>query len=217
MRSAIRVLAVAILAAAAGVSMADDKIKDKPKAGDKPMVDPPGAPLELTLTGKVTTFTLDTGGLTGAEYKKKLEDASKAGGKLPATPTVDLVAEIKNTSDKPVTVWVSGDPVVLDVVVKGTGAVNAAPLVPMTLEFRVPKAVELAPGKTHQFPVKSLTSGFRGVSKYGYWTEPGDHELVASLRTGVSPVPPGAKDAGEGFGVVTLTSAPLKVKVEAKK
>ena len=32
------------------------------------------------------------------------------------------------------------------------------------------------------------------------WTEAGGYELVATLKTGVSPAPKGAKDAGEGDG-----------------
>ena len=55
------------------------------------------------------------------------------------------------------------------------------------------------------------------ASHYSYWTEPGEHELVATLKTGVSPAPKGAKEGMDGFGLVTLTSAPFKVTVEEKK
>ncbi len=39
-----------------------------------------------------------------SDYRKKLEEAGSADVAPPATPTVDLVIAIKNTSDKPVTV-----------------------------------------------------------------------------------------------------------------
>ncbi|HJZ53314.1 MAG TPA: hypothetical protein VKE74_00055 [Gemmataceae bacterium] len=203
----IRVLAVAVAATVAGFAFADDK----------PKADPPATPLELTITGKTITYPLDTGGLSGTESRKKIEEAVKAGGKVPAPPAVDLVAEIKNTSDKPVKVWVKGDPVVLELTLKGEGAVNVNPKLFFTNELRLPEAVEIAPGKSHPIPVKSLASGFRGVARGSYWTEPGEYELVATLKTGVSPAPKGAKDGGDGFGIVTLTSAPLKIKVEGKK
>ena len=65
--------------------------------------------------------------------------------------------------------------------------------------------------------VKNLVSGFRSASKYAYWTEAGEYELVAKLKTGMSPAPKDAKEGGEGFGLVTVTSAPLKITVEEKK
>ena len=207
----IGILTMALVATAVGAALADDK-KDAPK----PQADPEGTPLELTITGKTTKATLDTGGLSGADYKKKIEDAVKAGGKVPPAPAVELAVEIKNTSDKPVQVWAKGDPVVLTLELKGKGAVNVEPRLAFTQEFRLPEAVEIAAGKTHSIPLKSLTSGHRGASKFSYWTEPGDYELVATLKTGVSPAPKGAKDAGDGFGAVTLTSGSFKVTVVEK-
>ena len=209
-----RILSVVLILGFSGSAFGEDKKKE-----DKPKSDPAGIPLELTITAKTTKYTLDTGGLSEAEYKKQIEDAAKAKGKirLPATAAVDLTVEIKNTSDKPVKVWTSGDPVVLTLDLKGKGAVNADRLGPMTLEFRLPKAVEIEAGKTASIPVKSLVSGMRGVTHYSFWTEPGEYELVATLRTGMNPAPKGAKEGMDGFGVVTLTSAPFKIAVEEKK
>ena len=210
MRTTIRGLAVAASLGLAGVVGADDKATE-----------PKDAPLEVKITGKKTTYTLDRGGLGAAAYAEMLAAANK-GGKIPDPPAVDLAVEIKNTSDKPVTVWVKGDPVELTLelkAVKGKGgaAVNAAPPLAFTQEFRIPEGVEIAPGKTHSIPVKGLKSGHRGQSKFAYWTTPGEYELVATLRTGVSPAPKDAKDAGEGFGQVKVSSAPFKLTVEEKK
>lgn len=212
MKRTIRVLTVVLAATLGAAALAQDK-----KDAARPKADPEGTPLELTVTGKTTKYTLDTGGLSGAEYKKKVEEAVKAGGRPPAPPTIDLAVEIKNTSDKAVQVWAKGDPVVLTLELKGKGALNVDPKLAFTQEFRIPMAVEIAPGKSHSIPLKTLTSGHRGASHFSYWTEPGEYELVATLKTGMSPAPKGAKDAGEGFGQVTLTSAPFKVTVEAKK
>lgn len=190
---------------------ADDKEKPKPKA------DPEGAPLELTLTG-TAKYTTDVDTQDEADkLKNAIEAAAKAGRVPPAAPAVELSAVIKNTSDKPVTVWVSGDPFVLTLTLAGKGAVNSAPLLAFTQEYRIPTGVEIAAGKTHTIPVKSLQSGFRGRAHWAYWTAPGEYELTATLRTAVTPAPKGAKDANDGFGFVTLTSAPLKLTVEAKK
>jgi hypothetical protein len=54
------------------------------------------------------------------------------------------------------------------------------------------------------------------MEKFAYWTEPGEYTLAASLKSAVSPAPPGSTRADEGFGVVTLRSPPIKLKVEAK-
>lgn len=215
MRTTIRGLAVATVVGLVGVAGADDK-KDGPTA------EPKGTPLELSITGKKTTYELNRGGLTAAAYVEMLAAANKAGGKMPEPPAVELTVEVKNTSNKPVTVWVKGDSTDLslelkEVKGKGGAAINAAPPLAFTREFRIPEGVEIAPGKTHSFAVKNLMSGFRGRSKYAYWTAAGEYELVATLKTGVSPAPADAKDAGEGFGQVTLTSAPFKLTVAEKK
>jgi hypothetical protein len=61
-----------------------------------------------------------------------------------------------------------------------------------------------------------LQYGFRGVAQEAFWTEPGEYTLTASFTTALSPAPPGSKDAGKGFGTVSLNAEPIKIKVEAK-
>jgi len=207
-----RILSVALLVCFAAPGVGEDK-----KPADQPKTDPAGVPLELKITGKTTTFTLDLGGMSVEDYKKAIAAAGKGKGRAPATPTVDFTVELKNTSDKTVQVWSKGDPVVLTLELKGKGAMNVTPLVPMTLEFRLPDGVGLEAGKTLTFPVKALRSGFRGASQLSYWTEPGDYELVATLKSGMLPIPKGAMDNGDGYGIVTITSPALKITVEAKK
>jgi hypothetical protein len=106
---------------------------------------------------------------------------------------------------------------VLTLNLKGPGAVSVSPNRAVTADFRLPKTITIAAGKSHSFPaLKSLIYGFRGVGAQAYWTRAGTYTLTASYTTAVSPAPKDAKDAGQGFGFVTVTSAPVKVKVEAK-
>jgi hypothetical protein len=209
--------AVAAAVAAVGV-VTGAGAADEPKAGGKAV--PPGTPLALTVSGKAA-YPFEPGTLTPEAYKKLIEGLAKPdpkkpfGAKIPAPPAVDLTVELKNTSAGPVAVWAKGDPVVLTLNLSGKGAVNVDPPVAMTLEFRIPEAVKLDAGKSHAFAVKALKSGHRGGTHYSYWTGPGDYELTATLQTGVQPVPKGAKER-DGFGMVTVTSAPFKLTVGAK-
>jgi len=186
---------------------------DEPKAGS---ANPKGTPLKAELHAKETKFTLDLGGLSSEEYGKMLDEAAKGKVKPPKAPAVDFTLVLTNTSDKAIQVWKSGDPVMIDFVLTGPGAKQIAPPIAMTMEFRLPMAVELAPGKTLEFPIKALSGGMRGISKSTYWTKPGEYELAAVVKTGVSPPPEGAKKQ-EGFGIVTVTSAPIKLIVETAK
>lgn len=174
---------------------------------------PTGAPLELTITGEAK-YTLDLGGKTALEYEKIIADAKEKGGQMPAPPKVDLKLTVKNTGDKAIKIHKNGDPVVLDLELKGKGAVGVTPNLAFTADFRMPEEVELAAGKSIEFTLTALSSGFRGASKFTYWTAAGDYELVASWKTGVSPAPKGSK-VSEGFGAVTVTSAPFKITVTA--
>ncbi len=171
-------------------------------------------PVQIRLSGK-TRYVLNTGGLDSDAYKKKIAAAAEAGRPLP-TPAVDIVVEIVNTSSKPIDIWTSGDPVVLTLDLQGPGAWNLNPPLAFTREFRAPQTTTLAAGKSVSFRLSELTSGFRGRSRFCYWTQPGDYELQASFKTAIRPAPPGSPDAGDGFRHVTLTSAPLKISVGAK-
>jgi len=199
------------------MSLANLALAEEKKPAEGPRAEPKGTPVELAITGKTTKYTLDIGDMSSADYRKSIEAAQKDGGKPIAAPKIELVATLKNTSDKPISIWVEGDPVVMMLELKGEGAVNNITTSKFfTREFRGPKPVEIAPGKTAEIPLKSLEYGFRNRSTASYWSTPGDYELIAKLKTGVQPIPEGAKEQ-DGFGIVTLTSAPFKVTVEAKK
>ncbi|MGL6097981.1 MAG: hypothetical protein ACRC7O_19535, partial [Fimbriiglobus sp.] len=166
----------------------------------EPESSPKGVPLKLAITGKDATYPLDLGGKSPAEFRELLKQDKPGRKPLPPAPKVALTVTLTNTSTKPLSVWVSGDPVVLELKLTGDGAENVDALVAMTREFRFPKAVEIAPGESHSFPITSLSSGMRGMTKRSFWTTAGEHKLTASLRTGVSPAPKGS-EVQDGFGV----------------
>jgi hypothetical protein len=174
-------------------------------------------PLKAKLVAAKTTYTLDLDGKTGEDYRKMLTEAEKKGGRLPAAPQVELTLELTNTSAKDVEFYLSGDPVVLTLELKGPGAVSVKPPGAFTTDFRLGKPTTLAAGKSQTIKISALQYGFRGASESAYWTEPGDYTLSAALVTATKPPPEGVKPDGAGFGKVTIAAEPVKIKVEAKK
>jgi hypothetical protein len=181
--------------------------EDKPKA--------PELPVTATLVAKTTTYKVDLGDMKPEDFKKMLAEAEKS-GKAPQPPAIEMTLELKNTSDKDVEVWISGNPVEVNLELKGPGAVTIKPRLLRPAIYINPKPVTIAAGKTHSIPVTSLKSGFRGDTSWAYWTEPGDYTLTASFKTGISPAPKDVKETKDGFGVVTITAEPVKIKVETK-
>jgi hypothetical protein len=177
-------------------------------------VEPKGATIQAVLKANKKTYKLDLGGKTADELRKQLQNA-KDPQQYPPAPEVDLVLELKNTGDQEMQVWIGGDATRLMLELKGNSAVNTEikGLV-STREFRVPQTLRLAPGKSHRIEIKKLAYGLRDSSHRSYWLEPAAYELTASYQTAVCPAPEGAEDAGEGFGRVRVTSAPIKLKVE---
>ena len=208
MRGVSRIVLSALVLTFVGAAQAEEK---KPVGSTKPA----GAPLELTITG-TAAYDLDLGGMTSEAYAKMIADAKEKGGRMPAAPKVALKIVVKNTSDKAIKIYKTGDSVVLDLELKGKGAVNASSNMAFTTDFRLPSDVEVEAGKSIEFTLTALSSGFRGVSKLSFWTAAGDYELIASWKTGVSPAPKGS-EANDGFGTVTVTSAPFKIAVKEKK
>ena len=105
---------------------------------------------------------------------------------------------------------------VIDLELQGPGAVSVALKGRITNKLIIaPMTITLERGKSQTIPITSLAYGFKG-SHNAYWLEPGKYTLTASYKTTVSPAPAGATPADEGFGAVTITSAPLTITVEGK-
>jgi len=78
------------------------------KGDAKGKSDPAGVPVQAKLIAKKSTYPLNLGGMSAAEFRETIKAAEK-NGKYPQPPAVDLVLELKNTSDKEVQVWIGGD------------------------------------------------------------------------------------------------------------
>jgi hypothetical protein len=191
-----RFLFAAVVLAFATVARAEDK--------------KPDGPITLKLVAKKDKYKLEAAGQTAEAYKKHLEDLAKKIAKgepvpAPAPPAVDLVLVLTNTSKEDVTIYVGGDPNIYTFeLTGGTGSVTMTPLAAFTAEFRIPKPVTLAPGKSHEIVVTKLADGMRGGSRFVYWTGPGEYKLTAKYQLA-------DKQGGKG---TELTSEPVKITVE---
>ncbi|MCI0702006.1 MAG: hypothetical protein L0241_13065 [Planctomycetia bacterium] len=172
----------------------------------------PAGPVSLKIVAKKDKYKFDGGGKTAKEYKAHLEElAAKAKkGELrmaPKPPAVDLVLQLTNTSKEEVTIYVGGDPNIYTFeLTGGAGTVTMNSGLAFTADFRLPKAVTLAPGKSYEIPVKQLSDGGRGASRYVFWTGPGDYKLAAKYTL---------SDKNGGKGAV-LESEPVKITVTEK-
>jgi hypothetical protein len=170
----------------------------------------PAGPVTLTLVAKSDKYKFDGGGKTADEYKKELEAVAKkvADGEpvpSPKPPAVDLVLVLTNTSKDDVTISVGGDANVYTFeLTGGAGTVAMGSGLAFTADFRLPKDVTLAAGKTYEIAVKQLSDGSRGAARNVYWTGPGEYKLSAKYTLS-------DKDGGKG---AELTSAAVKITVE---
>jgi hypothetical protein len=185
---------------------AGDETKDKPSAK---------MPVKASIVAKKTTFNLDLGGKTPKQYKDSLQNFDL--NKLPPLPQVDMALELTNTSDGDVQVWITGTPVKMMLELKGPGAVSVTPRQFFPAIFILPKPVTLKAGKSQTLPIATLSYGRRGVEHRAYWTEPGEYSLKASFITGINPPPKGVQPDKGGFGKVTITSEPIKIKIQSKE
>lgn len=196
--------ALALMLVAHSLFAAEDPVK-KPTVEDKSVT----SPLTAKLVVKQDTYTIPDG-QQGEKFRDSLKDLKL--GTIPAPPAVDLVFEITNPTDKPITIVTGSDAGALTLDLQGPGAVNFSPLRPMTREFRLGKQVEIAPGKTYEIPIAKLQFGMRGVSSQAHWTEPGEYTLGATFRW---PDPAGVDGALPK--VWKVTAEPVKLTVKAAK
>jgi hypothetical protein len=196
----------------AGPDGADNAAGAQAEAGGKS--DPPGVALEARLVAKKESYALDFGGNTPEQFRKLLQT-----GPYPGAPQVDAVLEFRTTGDREITFLVGGTNPDIPLLLRldGPGAVNKTlPSFLSKMASFPPKQVALAPGKPYLLPIKSLrTNNVGRQGSASYWTGPGQYRLTATYRTAVSPAPAGTKEwpRYKGFGTVTLTSSPLRLKV----
>jgi hypothetical protein len=220
-----RIFVAFVVATAVGLAAQAKAPAPEPNAEEKSKTDPAGAPLEAKIVVKKDTYTLDLGGKTPEQYR----DAVKAS---PPKVDVDLVLELKNTSDKEIKIWIvgdlrdeksqpGGDYVTLDLSLQRPGALNVAgPEIVTTPATPPPTVQAIAPGKTWSLPLTSLCHGTHGVAlkraNRSCWTQAGEYTLTATFKTAVSPKPEGAKEtkwANFEGGFVSVTTPAVKLKV----
>ncbi|WP_254513452.1 hypothetical protein [Anatilimnocola floriformis] len=165
--------------------------------------EPAASPLTAKLIAKKDTYTL-AADQQGEAFRKKLADPKS--GEVYMPPAVDLILELTNPTDKPITIKVGADSGGLDLELKGPGAISISPRIAMTREFRGGKPQEIAAGATFEIPIAKLSYGMRGVSKQAFWTEPGEYALGVSYRY-----------PGNDRTISKVTAEPIKVTVEAAK
>jgi hypothetical protein len=148
-----------------------------PAAGDDKM------PIELKIVNKKNSYPWPYE-QKPKDFEAKLQEIikKKAVDQLPKPPAVDLVLQFTNTSKEKAIIHVEGDPNTLTLSVKGPSVVPARPGLAVTTEFRLPKAVELQPGKSHEVSIKSLADGHRRLGRYLYPTAPGEYTISATYE-----------------------------------
>lgn len=142
------------------------------------------------------------------EFEAKLKELAKAkDARYPLAPSVDMVLEFKNTTKEKVTIYIEGDANMLTLAVKGPGVTTATPALAFTTDFRLPKAVEIEPGKSHEIQLKGLTDGFRKASRYVYPLAPGEYTISATYQLATA----------DGGKAALLKSGEAKFKIDEPK
>lgn len=198
-----RLIALLLIMSLATSALAQGRVPKRPK------IDAEKSVLEAKLIAKEDTYTI-AAGQQGKDFAEKLKAPNAKD--LPEPPKVDIVLELKNPTDKPITIMAGSDSGALDLKLEGPGAVTVEGRKIFTREFRIGKAVEIAPGKTYELPITALKFGFRGVAQHAYWTEPGDYKLLAVLRW---PDPAGADKGGRQ--ILEVAAEPVTLHVNAAK
>jgi RNA polymerase sigma factor (sigma-70 family) len=183
--------------------------REPPARGEKDAVEgkPKSAPLEIRLITRKDTYTLDLGGQTRGEFLRHVREeegmVTDRPASLPPAVAVDLVLELRNTSQETLELTLGGDASTLTLELQGPGALSVVSQRSFT-EKPVPGTpVTISPGKSHSLPITSLSWGKRNTQYRAWWTRAGDYTLTAKLMTTRFREP--------------FVSAPLELKVVDKK
>ncbi len=166
-------------------------------------------PIALKLIVNEAPIKLDRMGKSAEQYMAYLKDVPRK----PNAPKVGWSLQLRNRSRQNVQVWKKGDPVRLELKLKGAGAVTVIAQQIFTREFRLPTVETLKPGQSVKISLESLQFGFRMAEKRAYFTEAGSCKVTAELQTGIKPPPPNRKVDRQGFARVTLKSEAVTIKV----
>lgn len=134
---------------------------------------------------------------------------------LPPPQKVNLVLELKNTSQEDVMIWPRGAITYPDLIVEGPGVVQPENLTTISGESSGTSVQPtIAPGETHRITITSLNPN--GGTTWFYWCEPGEYTIKASYKvhTGLPPFPfPDNKKVVGRPQQYEVTTPPVKVQV----
>jgi hypothetical protein len=147
----------------------------------------PATGLELRLTGRQTTYKLDLGSHTPAEFREHIEQLrqqsrSRGGVTFPDPPAVDLQLEIVNRGSEEIVIWLGGDDSWLTLELGGPGALSISFGVIRPAMYIPSSPVRLPADGRHVLPLERLVHGSGG--SYWYWTETGRYTLTARWQLG---------------------------------
>jgi hypothetical protein len=128
----------------------------------------------------------------------------------------ELRLELRNHSDKRMEVRTEASATRLILDLKAPDGERLASWIGIPELGQRPQSVRLAPGERYKIVINRQSYKFCGEDLSTDWTKSGEYSLTARLTTPVRPAPRGARRIGEGFGLVTVTSLPFKISVEAK-
>jgi hypothetical protein len=180
---------------------------DRPRPGRELM-----PPLEAKVVSRRENYSLALGGKTAEEFAGQFDPEKP----LPASPEVDLILSLRNTSDQKLTLDPEG---AVESYLVGEGALNHPELPHQTGVFfggghaPEPKKITLAPGESYSVSIRSLDHGH---CQQSYWLLPGEYTLHVSYHTGMTPAPEGWHKGEDGTGYGTVRAAPLRLRVVAE-
>jgi hypothetical protein len=174
-------------------------------------------PLALRLIAHQSAYKLDLGGRSAAEFRQLLEQLQARSARFesnveyPDPPAVNLEVEIANTGAEQCQILLGGTYYGMTLELKGPGAVSFSPREAIPAMACPPATIPLAVGAKYVvavrgLPVPLLPEELAFGRCFAYWTAPGAYTLTAVWNAGIAPAPPGCRDAGNGFGALTITS-----------
>jgi hypothetical protein len=153
----------------------------------------------------------DMGGLMASLREEPARDGPQArfapGAELvrgapKGAPAVSLELELRNTTDRPMRVWVAGPQTELRLDMRGPGARSTPAKDRAEAE---PEVVPLRPGESHTIHVAGLTDSRRAWT----WTKPGDYTVTAEFTTR-------AEVSGLGTRRITARSGLITIPLDGK-
>jgi hypothetical protein len=139
----------------------------------------PAAPLKGS--GAEAMAMVPAPGKTGEAFRSELLQAQRD-GKLPLPPAFPLALALTNTGERRLEVRLGDVETELSLELQGQGVVRLPAVGVAEPEFLQSQTFQLAPGEQLVFRIERLIAGARGRLEYLYLTEPGDYDLIASLR-----------------------------------